>query len=63
MLISVTSFFRDEALRLVAASEPPARTVLVEWTESARGELASLPAGHVTDALSQMCDVVVDRAT
>jgi heptaprenyl diphosphate synthase len=34
---------------------------LVRWSESARAELAALPAGPQTDALSQMCDVVVDR--
>ena len=38
-----------------------ARGVLVEWAESARAELSALPAGVATDALSLMCDVVVDR--
>ncbi len=39
-----------------------ARAELVRWAEDARAELASLPAGPMTDALSQMCDVVVDRS-
>lgn len=39
-----------------------AREVLIEWAEQARAELAKLPAGPATDALSMMCDVVVDRS-
>ena len=52
-----------EALGLLRASSAmaEARQVLVEWAESARAELAALPAGVATDALSMMCDVVVDR--
>lgn len=54
-----------EALGLLRASPAmtEARTVLVSWADSARAELEALPAGPVTDALSQMCDVVVDRST
>jgi len=54
-----------EALALLRSSPAmvEARAELVAWAESARGELAALPAGPVTDALSQMCDVVVDRST
>jgi heptaprenyl diphosphate synthase len=53
-----------EALDLLRRS--PAMTEahdeLVRWAESARAELEALPAGPQTDALSQMCDVVVDRS-
>jgi heptaprenyl diphosphate synthase len=53
-----------EALDLLRRS--PAMTEahdeLVRWAESARAELAALPAGPQTDALGQMCDVVVDRS-
>jgi heptaprenyl diphosphate synthase len=54
-----------EALGLLRSSPAmvEARTELVSWAESARAELEALPAGPVTDALSQMCDVVVDRST
>jgi hypothetical protein len=34
----------------------------VDWADQARAELAKLPAGPATDALSMMCDVVVDRS-
>ena len=53
-----------EALALLRSSPAmtEARAELVRWTEAARGELAVLPAGPVTDALSMMCDVVVDRS-
>ena len=52
-----------EALELLRVSPAmaEAREVLVSWAESARAELAALPEGPVTDALSLMCDVVVDR--
>jgi heptaprenyl diphosphate synthase len=54
-----------EALGLLRGSDAmvQARAELVRWAEDARAELASLPAGPMTDALSQMCDVVVDRST
>ncbi len=54
-----------EALALLRQSPAmaEARTELVSWAEAARAELGSLPPGPVTDALSQMCDVVVDRGT
>jgi heptaprenyl diphosphate synthase len=54
-----------EALGLLRGSPAmaEARDELVRWAESARSELASLPPGPATDALSQMCDVVVDRST
>ena len=53
-----------EALGLLRTSPAmaEARAELVRWAEDARAELASLPAGPMTDALSQMCDVVVDRS-
>jgi heptaprenyl diphosphate synthase len=53
-----------EALALLRTSPAmaEAREVLLEWAESARAELAALPAGDATDALSMMCDVVVDRS-
>ena len=53
-----------EALGLIRRSPAlaEAREEVVRWAESARAELAPLPAGPVTDALSQMCDVVVDRS-
>jgi heptaprenyl diphosphate synthase len=53
-----------EALGLLRASPAmaEAREVLIGWAESARAELASLPPGDATDALSMMCDVVVDRS-
>ncbi len=52
-----------EALGLLRTSPAmaEAREVLVSWAESARAELAALPPGTGTDALSLMCDVVVDR--
>jgi heptaprenyl diphosphate synthase len=53
-----------EALGLLRASTAmvEARAEVVRWAEAARSELAHLPAGPMTDALSQMCDVVVDRS-
>jgi heptaprenyl diphosphate synthase len=53
-----------EALTLLRASPAmaEAREELVRWTESARAELVDLPAGAAREALSQMCDVVVDRS-
>ncbi len=53
-----------EALGLLRTSPAmvEAREVLLAWAESARAELASLPPGRATDALSMMCDVVVDRS-
>ena len=53
-----------EALGLLRSSPAmvEARAELVSWAESARAELAALPAGPATDALSMMCDVVVDRS-
>ena len=39
-----------------------AREVLLQWAEQARSELKQLPDGPATDALSMMCDVVVDRS-
>jgi heptaprenyl diphosphate synthase len=53
-----------EALGLLRTSPAmaEARAVLVSWAESARAELAALPPGAGTDALSMMCDVVVDRS-
>jgi heptaprenyl diphosphate synthase len=53
-----------EALGLIRRSPAlaEAREEVVRWAESARAELAPLPPGPVTDALSQMCDVVVDRS-
>ena len=53
-----------EALALLRSSPAmvEAREVLVSWAESARAELASLPPGDATDALSMLCDVVVDRS-
>ena len=53
-----------EALGLIRLSPAlaEAREEVVRWAESARAELAPLPPGPVTDALSQMCDVVVDRS-
>ena len=53
-----------EALGLLRASDAmrEARAEVVRWAEAARSELAALPAGAMTDALSQMCDVVVDRS-
>jgi heptaprenyl diphosphate synthase len=54
-----------EALTLLRGSPAmaEARAEVVRWAESARAELVVLEPGPVTDALSQMCDVVVDRAT
>ena len=54
-----------EALGLLRTSPAmdEAREVLVSWAESARAELAALPPGPGTEALSVMCDVVVDRST
>lgn len=53
-----------EALGLLRTSPAmaEARAELVRWADDARSELASLPQGPMTDALSQMCDVVVDRS-
>ena len=53
-----------EALALLRSSAAmvEAREVLVTWAESARAELAALPPGDATDALSMLCDVVVDRS-
>jgi heptaprenyl diphosphate synthase len=53
-----------EALSLLRESSAVklAREVLVDWADQARAELAKLPAGPATDALSMMCDVVVDRS-
>jgi heptaprenyl diphosphate synthase len=53
-----------EALSLLRESSAMklAREVLVDWADQARAELAKLPAGPATDALSMMCDVVVDRS-
>ena len=53
-----------EALDLLRRSPAmiEAHDELVRWAESARAELEALPAGPQTDALSQMCDVVVDRS-
>ena len=53
-----------EALELLRTSPAmdEARAELLRWTEDARAELAALPPGPMTDALSQMCDVVVDRS-
>ena len=53
-----------EALELLRRSPAMAEAhdELVRWAESARAELAALPPGPQTDALSQMCDVVVDRS-
>jgi len=53
-----------EALTLLRESSAmaQARDVLVQWAQDARSELAKLPAGAATDALSMMCDVVVDRS-
>ena len=55
----------SEALTLLRASPAmaEARAEVVRWAESARAELVVLEPGPVTEALSQMCDVVVDRAT
>ena len=52
-----------EALGLLRGSSAvaEARGVLVGWAESARAELSALPPDVATDALSLMCDVVVDR--
>ncbi len=54
----------SEALTLLRESSAmvQAREVLVQWAEQARSELSKLPAGPATDALSMMCDVVVDRS-
>ena len=53
-----------EALDLLRRSPAMAEAhdELVRWAESARAELAALPPSPQTDALSQMCDVVVDRS-
>jgi heptaprenyl diphosphate synthase len=55
----------SEALTLLRESPAmaEARAEVVRWAESARAELVVLEPGPVTDALSQMCDVVVDRAS
>jgi len=54
-----------EALTLLRQSPAlaEARAEVVRWAESARAELVVLTPGPVTEALSQMCDVVVDRTT
>jgi heptaprenyl diphosphate synthase len=53
-----------EALGLLRESPAmaEARAELLRWTDAARAELASLPPGPSTDALAQLCDVVVDRS-
>jgi heptaprenyl diphosphate synthase len=53
-----------EALELLRGSPAmaEARAELVRWAEAARAELDALPESPQTDALSQMCDVVVDRS-
>jgi heptaprenyl diphosphate synthase len=53
-----------EALTLLRSSSAmaQAREVLVDWAQQARAELNKLPVGPATDALSMMCDVVVDRS-
>jgi len=53
-----------EALELLrgSAAMVQAREVLLAWAEQARSELKQLPDGPATDALSMMCDVVVDRS-
>jgi heptaprenyl diphosphate synthase len=53
-----------EALALLrgSAAMVQAREVLLAWAEQARSELKQLPDGPATDALSMMCDVVVDRS-
>ena len=53
-----------EALALLRNSSAmrQAREVLVDWAQQARAELNKLPVGPATDALSMMCDVVVDRS-
>ena len=55
----------SEALGLLRSSPAmaEARAVLMSWADSARNELKALPEGPVTDALSQMCDVVTDRTS
>jgi len=52
-----------EALELIRVSPAmaEARAELLRWAQAARDELAALPAGPVVDALSTLCDVVVDR--
>jgi heptaprenyl diphosphate synthase len=54
-----------EALSLLRGSQAmvQARGVLIEWAQDARSELAALPSGPATEALSMMCDVVVDRSS
>ena len=54
-----------EALTLLRRSPAmaEARDELLRWAESARAELAALPDTPATEALSQLCDVVVDRST
>ncbi len=47
-----SSFFRDETLRLVAASDPPARTVLVD--ASAIGHLDTTAAAMLDDLLDRL---------
>ena len=53
-----------EALTLLRGSKAmlQARGVLIDWAQEARSELAALPPGPATDALSMMCDVVVNRS-
>jgi heptaprenyl diphosphate synthase len=53
-----------EALTLLRSSSAmqQARGVLIDWSEQARAQLNKLPVGPATDALSMMCDVVVDRS-
>jgi len=54
-----------QALSLLRGSQAmvQARGVLIEWAQDARSELAALPSGPATEALSMMCDVVVDRSS
>ena len=53
-----------EALDLLRRSPAmaEAHAELVRWAQAARSELDALPRGPQTEALSQMCDVVVDRS-
>jgi SulP family sulfate permease len=52
-----TSFFRDETLRLVAESDPPARTVLVD--ASAIGHLDTTAVAMLEDLLDRLDDAGV----
>ncbi|MEI7778020.1 MAG: polyprenyl synthetase family protein [Actinomycetes bacterium] len=53
-----------EALALLRAHPAlsEARDVTRQWAEGAREALSALPAGSVTDALSELCDLVVTRS-